>query len=83
VFVTSGTQRELRMRHIVLWPLRANKFIHSISQRHNYLKCVFEFSLQRFCKTFLNLRRTELDIISNGIDVDVMYPLFLSHCNGT
>jgi len=47
------------------------------------IKCVFWFSLQRLCKTFLILRRTERDVIKLFIGLLVKYSLFLSYFNET
>jgi hypothetical protein len=73
VFVAYGTQREMRMRHCHLWRVRlCYIFPHYLingtifekkKKRSRRVQCVFWFSLQLLCETFLILRRFERELI--------------------
>ena len=87
MFVALGTQREMRVCHIVIRGLSSSTifFPHYLNNGTIFrkmllnMKYVFWFSLQSLSETFLILRRTEQDMIKKMfVCLHVKYPLFLS-----
>ena len=73
-FVALGIQHAMRVRHIIICCLpRCTTFFRIISQTARFSKkesllriqSVFRVSLQLLPETFLILRRTERDVITN------------------
>ena len=91
MFVAQGIQREMYMRHIAICGLPGFTVFSTLSHKqHNFrktllnIKCVFFlFSIQRFSKTFLILRRNERDMARIVYWSCVKYPLFLLYFNNT
>jgi hypothetical protein len=90
VIVALGTQRAMRMRHIVICGLPGCTvlFPHYVINGKTkttiieYKICALIFSTTSFSETFLILRRVEV-WSKIHIGLHVKYPFFLSDCNET
>jgi hypothetical protein len=90
VLVDLGTQRAIRMRHVVICGLPGSTVFSTLSHKCydfrkevSNTKSVFRFSLQLLSETLLILNIIERDMIKMHTVPRVKYPLFLSDLNQT